>query len=209
MAVCPMPVSFDLFRERRKSLERSMEIDGLSIVVTNIIIGAVLLLFGRYSFWLFVGCIGFAVGLQYAPLVWDVKSPMILIVLSTVTGIVGAVLAVVVQKIAIALAGFAGGAYITTNLLNVMGLEWGNLFWLPFVVGGIIGAIVLFMVFDWALIVVSSFAGAMLIVQNLDFNPRTNVWLLCVLFVLGMIIQTMLFMRARSAGKGAKSHPGH
>ena len=186
-----------------------MEIDGLSIVVINIIIGAFLLLLGRYSFWLFVGCIGFAVGLQYAPLLLDIKSPVILIALSALTGFVGAVLAVVVQKIAIALAGFAGGAYITTNLLKVMGLEWENLFWLLFVVGGIIGAIVLFKVFDWALIVVSSFAGAMLIVQNLDLNPRTNVWLLCVLFVLGMIIQTTLFLRARSAGKGPKSHPGN
>ena len=52
--------------------------DGLSIVVINIIIGAVLLLFGRNSFWLFVGCIGFAVGLQYAPLLLDIKSPVIL-----------------------------------------------------------------------------------------------------------------------------------
>ena len=183
--------------------------DGLSIVVINIIIGAVLLLFGRNSFWLFVGCIGFAVGLQYAPLLWDVKSPTILIVLSAFAGVIGAVLAVVFQKIAIGLAGFAGGAYITTNLLKFTGLEWDNLFWVPYIIGGIIGAIILFMVFDWALIFVSSFAGAMLIVQNLDLNPHTNIWLLCVFFVVGVVFQTMLFLRAHPAAKEPKSHPGN
>jgi hypothetical protein len=178
-----------------------MESDGVSIIVINIIIGAVLLLIGRNFFWLFVGCIGFAVGLQYAPLLWDVKSPAVLIVLSAITGIIGAVLAVVFQKIAIVLAGFGGGAYITINLFKFTGLEWDTLFWVPYILGGIIGAIILFMVFDWALIFVSSFAGAMLIVQTLDLNPHANVWLLCVFFVLGVVFQTVRFLRARSAGQ--------
>ena len=186
-----------------------MEFDGMSIVVINIIIGAVLLLFGRNSFWLFVGCIGFAVGLQYAPLLWDVKSPAVLIVLSSITGVVGAILAVVFQKIAIGLAGFAGGAYITINLSHFIGLERENLLWLLCIFGGIIGAIVLFMVFDWALIVVSSFTGALLIVQTAELNPQTRVWLLFVLFVFGMIIQTMLFLRARSSVKGPRSQSGN
>jgi hypothetical protein len=160
-----------------------MESDGVSIIVINIIIGAVLLLIGRNFFWLFVGCIGFAVGLQYAPLLWDVKSPAVLIVLSIV------------------LAGFGGGAYITINLFKFTGLEWDTLFWVPYILGGIIGAIILFMVFDWALIFVSSFAGAMLIVQTLDLNPHANVWLLCVFFVLGVVFQTVRFLRARSAGQ--------
>ena len=181
----------------------------MSIIVINIIIGAVLLLIGRNFFWLFVGCIGFAVGLQYAPLLWDVKSPAVLIVLSAITGIIGAVLAVVFQKIAVGLAGFAGGAYITINLLKFTGLEWDNLFWVPYILGGIVGAIILFMVFDWALIFVSSFAGAMLIVQTLDLNPHTNVWLLCVFFVLGVVFQTVRFLRVRSTGKGPNSHPGN
>ena len=172
----------------------------MSIVVINIIIGAVLLLFGRNSFWLFVGCIGFAVGLQYAPLLWDVKSPAVLIVLSSITGVVGAILAVVFQKIAIGLAGFAGGAYITNNLLKFTGLQWDTLFWVPYI---------LFMVFDWALILVSSFAGAMMIIQALDLKPRTNIWLLCILFIFGMIVQTMLFLRARSSTKGSKPRPGN
>lgn len=174
----------------------------MSIVIINILIGGVLLTLGRNFFWLFVGCIGFAIGLQYTPLLWNVKSPMISIVLSAITGIIGAVLAVVLQKIAVALAGFAGGAYITINLLNFTGLAWENLFWLPYLIGGIIGAIVLFIIFDWALIVVSSFAGAMLIVQTADLTPRINFWLLCILFLIGILIQTMLFLKARSAEKG-------
>jgi hypothetical protein len=82
---------------------------GYPSTVVTVVIGVLMLTFGRKLFWLFVGCLGFAVGFNYAPYVWQVQSNLFLLVLATITGIIGAVLALFFQKIAIGLAGFAGG----------------------------------------------------------------------------------------------------
>jgi len=179
----------------------------LSIFILNILVGAVLLIAGRQFFWLFVGSIGFAAGLQYAPGLWGITSPMLLILISLFTGIVGALLAVVFQKIAIGLAGFAGGGFMAVNLLRFLNLESDTLLWFSYIVGGIIGAILLFMVFEWALIIVSAFAGAMVIIQTVNLNPRITPWLLFALFVFGILIQTLLFLRARAAKKNQGQIP--
>jgi hypothetical protein len=170
----------------------------LSINGINLIIGAILLTLGRRFFWLFVGCIGFALGVHYAPQLWEVTSHGLLFVLAVITGIVGAVLALVFQKFAIGLAGFAAGGYIAINLINIVGLRLGPFIWLPHIIGGIIGTLLLFLIFDWALILVSSFAGASLIIQTVNLNPRIEVWLFFALFVGGILIQTTFFLKRPS-----------
>ena len=136
-----------------------------SITLINILVGIILLTLGRKLFWLFVGFIGFAVGFDYASSVLNLQSQLLLIGLAALTGIVGAVLAVFFQKIAVGLAGFAGGGYIALNLINLMGVRLDQLIWLPYLVGGIIGMLLLFFIFDWALIIISSLTGATMIVQ--------------------------------------------
>jgi hypothetical protein len=168
------------------------------------LVGAVLLIVGRQFFWLFVGSIGFAAGLQYAPGLWDITSPMLLILISLFTGIVGALLAVVFQKIAIGLAGFSGGGFMAVNLLRVFELESEIFFWISYIVGGVIGAVLLFMVFEWALIFASSFAGGMVIIQTVNLDPRMTPWVLFALIVFGILIQTFLYLKARAATKQKK-----
>jgi hypothetical protein len=157
--------------------------------IINIFIGIMLLTLGRKLFWLFVGCIGFAAGFHYAPLWWHIQSDLILLVLALITGILGAILAIFFQKVAIALAGFAAGSYIAINLMDFFGLTVGALIWLPYVIGGLIGAIILFIVFDWALIILSSFAGSSVIVQSIELGPQFEIWVFFGLIILGFAIQ--------------------
>lgn len=177
----------------------------MSIDFLNILTGTIMITSGRKFFWLFVGCIGFAIGLQYVPFYWDVSSQTLLIVFSIITGIIGALLAVLFQKLAIGLAGFIGGGYIAIYLLDILGLDMEKYFFLPYIVGGTIGAMLLFFIFDWALIIVSSFTGAMLIVQTVNLDQDIELWLLIALFAFGILIQTFLFLRARSASKRPKA----
>ena len=176
-----------------------MDYGPLSIFILNILVGAILLTAGRQFFWLFVGCIGFAAGLQYAPELWNISSPTLLILVSIMTGIVGAVLALVFQKIAIFLAGFAGGGYIAINLLSFFDINLEKLYWIPYLLGGVLGAFFLFLLFEWALIIGSSFAGAVVIIQTVNFNPQIELWGGISLFVFGILVQTLLYFRARTA----------
>ena len=166
-----------------------------SSTAINMVIGMVVLAFGRRLFWLFVGCLGFAVGFHYAPLVWQVQSNLFLLILATITGIIGAVLALFFQKIAIGLAGFAGGGYIALNLLNLLGIRLEQIIWLPYLVGGIIGALLLFFIFDWALIFVSSLTGATMVVESTNLSPEVELIVYFALFIAGIVIQTVLYRK--------------
>ena len=169
-----------------------------SITVINILLGIIVLTLGRRLYWFFVGFIGFAVGYHYATSVWQLQSQLLLIGLAALAGIIGAVLAVFFQKIAVGLAGFAGGGYITLNLINLLGVRLDQLIWVPFLIGGLIGALLVFFIFDWALIFISSLAGASMVIQALSLNPGMEFGLYLALVIFGLAIQTVLNRKSAS-----------
>ena len=155
----------------------------------NILIGLILLFAGRRLFWLFVACVGFASGYHYAQQIWAVHSSVLLLILSIAVGGLGAILAIFFQKAAIVIAGFAAGGYVVLTFFDQVARLPAQMAWLPYIIGGIIGAITLFFVFDWALIVLSTLTGATLIVQMAAFNPGIEIALFLVLVIAGMAFQ--------------------
>ena len=155
----------------------------------NVIIGILLLFTGRRLFWLFVACVGFASGYHYAQQIWAVHSPVLVLMLSIAAGAVGAIIAIFFQKVAIVIAGFAAGGYIVLILFDQVARLPAQMAWLPYIIGGIIGAITLFFVFDWALIFLSTLTGATLILQMVPFNPWVEIALFIVLVIAGMAFQ--------------------
>ncbi|MDH3885355.1 MAG: hypothetical protein OET63_14140 [Desulfobacterales bacterium] len=155
----------------------------------NGIIGILLLFIGRRLFWLFVACIGFVSGYHYAQQIWGIHSPALVLILSIAAGGLGAIIAIFFQKAAIVVAGFAAGGYIVLILFDQFARLPAQMVWLPYIIGGIIGAIILFFVFDWALIVLSTLTGATLIVQMVAFNPWVEITLFLALVIAGMAFQ--------------------
>lgn len=100
-----------------------------------------------------------------------IHSPILILVLAIGVGAVGAIIAILFQKAAIVIAGFAAGGFIALILFDQFAGLPSQMVWLPNAIGGVTGAIVLFLVFDWALIVLSTMTGATLIVQVVVFNP--------------------------------------
>ena len=151
--------------------------------------------FGRKLFWLCVAAVGFAAGLQIAPLLVNEASSVLALVIAVVFGILGALLAVFIQKIAIALLGFLAGGKLATAIAAAFFVQHAQYSTIIFVIGGIIGAILLLAVFGWALIVVSSFIGAYLI-QSAIVLPPTGLTLVFIgLAILGIFVQTVSFRR--------------
>lgn len=181
-----------------------MNASELQVGIVYVIIGLILLTSGRKLFWLFVGCVGFAIGFHYTPYLWNVPSHHLLLVIAVIMGIIGAIVAVFFQKIAIGLAGFGAGGYIAVNLLILLDFQVGQVIWLPYLLGGIIGALFLYLIFDWALIVVSSLAGASMIIQAVNINPGMKLGLYFILVITGGIIQTALFMKSPSIRRSKK-----
>ena len=158
------------------------------IELINILLGGALLLAGRKLFWLFVGGIGFVTGLQFAANFWQGPDTLAL-VFGLIVGLIFALLAVFLQTIAIGIAGFFAGGYVLTALAGMLGMDTSAIFWLIYVIGGIIGLVIVIYLFDWAIITLSSLAGASLLLQALFSQSGAGGVIFAVLFIIGIIVQ--------------------
>ncbi len=155
----------------------------------NMLIGLVLVFAGRKLFWLFVACVGFASGVHFAQNIWPIHSPVPVLILAIVLGAFGAVIAIFFQKAAIVVAGFAAGGYIAMMLIDQFTGFAVQMAWLPYIIGGVIGAVILYAVFDWALILLSALTGAAICVQMLTFKAWIEIALFILLSVAGVLFQ--------------------
>ena len=168
----------------------------VSVTVVSVLVGVIILFFGRRLFWLCVAAVGFAVGVEVAPKLVNEPSSLLALVIALVFGLLGALLAIFVQKVAIALLGFLAGGKIGTAIAAAFFVHYAQYSTIVFVAGGVIGAILLLAVFGWALIVVSSFIGAYLIQSAIVLPPTGSTLVLIGLAILGVFIQGASFRRA-------------
>lgn len=166
--------------------------------ILRILAGAAILILGKELFWLFVGGMGFIVGAQIAEQLFPAQSEVLVLVVAIGAGILGALLAVAAQQIAVALAGFFAGGFIGVNLLELVGFDAPRLFWIVFVIAGIIGAVLVIALFDWALIALSSIAGAAIIAREVTLPAPWTPVLFIVLLIAGIAIQAGLLARRRT-----------
>jgi hypothetical protein len=157
------------------------------MTIVALLIGLGLVFFGRRLFWLFVGGAGFVTGMAFANELVKGQPDWLILVISVLAGLVGALLSIFLQRVAIGLAGFLSGAYALLTLASKSGRE--DLVWVAFVVGGIIGAVLVLLLFDWALIVLSAMTGAILIAESVPLGPETSVIIFAGLFLAGCIAQ--------------------
>jgi len=169
-----------------------------SIPILSILIGVVILLFGRKLFWLCVAAIGFAAGVELAPHLVQDPSALLSLTIALLLGIIGALLALFLQKIAIAVLGFLAGGKLAGAIAAAFFVHYAQHSTIVFVVGGVIGAILLLVLFDWALIVVSSLIGAHLIVyQSTIALPQSGSIILFIgLAVVGILVQAASLRRS-------------
>src|SRR6266571_1199660 len=136
-----------------------------------LLVGLGLLVYGRRLYWLFVAGIGFLTGLA----------------------LIGGLLAVVAQKFVVGLIGFLAGGGSGVLLLRALNMESNTLAWIVYLLLGIVGLALGLVLFEWALILLSSLAGANLIVvgvENLVHLSRGSVVLLvCIVALVGILVQ--------------------
>ena len=173
------------------------------LLISRFIVGLLLLVLGRRLYWLFVAGIGFVTGLQLGPRLLPDQSELVIVVVALVLALVGALVAVVATKVALGIIGFVAGGGVAILLLGNLGMDGGTLALIIYIAAGIAGAILLLVLFDWALIVLSSLAGSSLLVMSLTEMlalPSTIAGILIVvLAVIGIVIQANLAPRARTS----------
>ncbi len=168
--------------------------------ILNFILGGILLLTGRKLFWLLVGVIGFVIGVQLAARFFN-GSQITMLIAGLVLGVIGALLAVFLESVAIGLVGFLGGGYILLSLATLFNLDKGWLALVIFIVGGVIGSALIAGLLNWALIIISSLAGASMMIEAVQFKGAIAALAFVVLLVIGLIVQSRVM--------GREEHPQH
>lgn len=163
--------------------------------IANIVLGGIVLLFGRKLFWAFVAIVGFLVGVELAPELFPDLSTTLQVVLGLVLGLVGAIVAIVAQRIGFAIAGFFAVGYLSMAAGEALQPGSSGAMW--FVIGGVIGALVAALIMDHAIIILSSLVGAAAIVSSLTLAPAVSLIVLIVIAAVGISFQTRSLVQSR------------
>lgn len=173
------------------------------LLIGRILVGLLLLVLGRRLYWLFVAGIGFLYGLELAPRLMPEQSETVIVIVALGLALAGALVAIIATKVVLGMTGFVSGGGIAVLLLANLGLDSGVVALGVYLVAGLIGAVLLLVVFDWTLIVLSSLAGASLIVMSvgglLEIPPIAGTVLVLVLAAVGAFIQAGLRQPRRPA----------
>lgn len=163
----------------------------MTLTMTIQLILALGLLFaGRKLYWLFVGAVGFIAASEWVLVNFSAQPEWMVILIGLAVGIVGAVLAVISRMVGVGLAGFLGGAYLLMEFSQLLEIAEPTSMLVLTIVGGIIGLVLALSLFDWALILISSLTGAILL-TNFVPGPAYAAWIvLVVLAGIGIFVQS-------------------
>jgi hypothetical protein len=176
------------------------------MAVLRLIVGVILLTLGRKLFWLFVAAAGFVAAIFLVTRYVHVQAEWLIAVIAIGAGVLGALLAVFLQRVAIGIAGFLVAGYAVVALLQLAGVDLGRLAWVAYVIGGVIGAFLMTVLFDWALVALSSLGGATLVAEAFSLGPPWTAVIFFGALFIGIAVQSGLLMADRRR-QGRRERP--
>lgn len=163
------------------------------VLILHVLGGVAILLFGRRLFWLFVAVVGFLASFELVPLLLPGRPDWVVLLVSVVAGVGGALLAIGLQYVAAAVVGFVAGSYGSVPLVLLLFGHGAS--WIPFL-GGIAGAVLMLLLFDWTLIVLSALAGARAVLLAFGLQGGTGVLVWLALAAVGIAVQASMLAPA-------------
>lgn len=159
------------------------------------VIGGILLFLGRELNFLFAAAMAALIGFRLLPLLpaqWPSWSDAVFII---TLALIAAILVLINERFGYFLSGFlAGGFFLVEYYMpNGTGLPW-----LPFLVGGAIGSLVIGLLTEWALILVSSAIGAAYVLNLFRLTPTAEILIGAGLFIIGAVIQVIIMQAQKN-----------
>lgn len=182
---------------------------GIITALFAIAIGAISLFFGRRMYWVYVGVAGFLIGLTLGPHLFfnnvpEVWQPLLTLLIA----LVFAGLSLLLNKVMIAVSGAVGLGVFMFLLTDAYLPEWAVL--TVTIVAAIAGILASWFIFDWALMIFSSIAGASLLTSGfISIIPRTSgadLLIFLFVFLIGFTFQIIKWTREQSK-EAAESIP--
>jgi hypothetical protein len=115
------------------------------------------------------------------------QSPLIRMLAALAIGLLAAGLAVGFQWLAFGLVGFLAGHFLVQTALAHFEVTQNATIWI--LAGGVIGGVLGLWLVDWAVIFLSSLAGATMIASEVNAEARIRVLILVALTTVGVVFQ--------------------
>ena len=163
------------------------------MLVIRGIIGGIILFLGRELNFLFAGGMAALIGFRLTPKLpaaWPGWSDSAFI---AGLAILAASIVITNERVGFFLSGFLSGGYLLIEYFEPGVL---TLPILPFVVGGVIGSLIIGVFTEWALIIVTSLIGAVYATTLFQLSPTAEILVAGGLFIIGALVQVFI-MRAQ------------
>jgi hypothetical protein len=157
----------------------------------QLVTGSILLVAGKKLYWFFVGILGAIAGLFVSETFFHPQSWGDRVLVAVGIGAAFAILALILQRIMIGVAGFIAGGYLGGALIDALQLPVTDFRWVVFILGGLIGILIVKMLFDLSLVIISSTVGAILISRAIGLDGAKSLIILLVLIIAGVVVQTV------------------
>jgi len=168
----------------------------ISAFLMLLLAGTSLLLFGRGLFWVFVALAGFLLGFEATQQYLDNNEQWGSVLAGIIVGLLAALGSVFFQNLAVAVAGFVGGAYLSLAVIAPGLAGVADLLTLVVaLLGGVSGALLFTLVFDPALVVASAITGAGLLIQPFALSQSTHALAWLSLTVIGVVFQLLVLSK--------------
>ena len=155
-----------------------------------LVTGILLLTTGRKLVWLLFGLIGFSGGLVASRFILKEPETIYTLVIGLAAGVLAVLLVKFIKNLILGAGGFILGAFLANSLLTSLKAEFGILNWVIILVAGVLCAFFILSAFEFALKLITSLAGAVLITRVFSPNFAYTEIIFVVLVIAGIIFQS-------------------
>lgn len=162
------------------------------MVLITILVGAALIILGRKALWLGVFSGTFLAATQLLQYILFDQSESTIWIVSAVIAAITLLIYLTLEKAMVVILGAVGGGFLAFSLCNAMNFVTTDTFsskFAVFVAGGLIGILLLKLVFEWAMKTFTALIGAYLISSLLIGQPIFQLLALVSLVILSIAIQ--------------------
>jgi uncharacterized membrane protein YoaK (UPF0700 family) len=160
------------------------------------IMGGVMLILGRELNFLFAGSMTALLAIRFISYLPSNLPSWSSIAFVAGTGILVAAVAMLNERVGFVISGFVAGGYILSEYYSP-GTSGVPI--LPFIVGSGLGAIIMGLLTEWAMIVVSSVIGAVYVTSTFTLGQTERTLVTAGLVVVGLLVQVVIMRMQKQA----------
>lgn len=170
----------------------------MSLPFIRSVAGVMILFLGRELSFLFSAAMAAFLGFRLTPLLpsaWPSWSGLAFVIL---IAIIAAVLTTINESASFYVSGFLIGGYALTEFYAPNSLSIPIL---PFIIGSVLGAIIIGLLTDWAMIIVATFIGTYLLYDVLPWFGIAKTLASAGIFIVGALAQVIIFQMQKHSDR--------